>query len=413
MKPATICTVLSIALSQSWSIHQLDFKNTFLYGYLNETVYMHQLFGFRDKSHPNHVCLLKKSLYGLKQAPRAWYQHFADFVTTIGFFHSKSDHSLLIYKKGANTTYILLYVDYIILTASFDHLRTHFITLLGTEFAMTDLGPLSYFLGIAVTRHINGLFLSQKQYATEIIDRAGMSNFSPCHTPVDTKPKLSASADTPYEDPTQYRSLAGALRYLTFTRHDISYGVQQVYLHMHDPRVEHMLALKRIIRYLQGTQSFGVHLYPSSLDKLISYTDADWGGCPDTRRSTSSYCVFLGDNLISWSSKRQPTLSRSNAEAEYRGAANVVFDPCWLRNLLLELHCPIRKATLVYCDNVSAIYLSRNPVQHQRTKHIEMDIHFVREKVAKGEVQVLHVPSGYQIADIFTKRLPRILFDDF
>ncbi|XP_062081272.1 uncharacterized mitochondrial protein AtMg00810-like [Humulus lupulus] len=286
-------------------------------------------------------------------------------------------------------------------------------TLLASEFAMKDLGPLSFFLGIAVTRHAHGLFLSQTQYAAKIIDRAGMSNCSPCPTPVDTKSKLSATADTPYDDPTKYRSLAGALQYLTFTRPDISYAVQQICLHMHAPTNEHMSALKRIIRYLQGTLSFGLHLSKSNIHRIISYTDADWGGCPDTRCSTSGYCVYLGDNLISWSSKRQPTLSRSSAEAEYRGVANVVSDSCWLRNLLLELHCPIQKATLVYCDNVSAIYLSGNPVQHQRTKHIEMDIHFVREKVARGEVRVLHVPSRYQIADIFTKGLPRVLFNDF
>lgn len=174
-----------------------------------------------------------------------------------------------------------------------------------------------------------------------------------------------------------------------------------------------MSALKRIIRYVQGTLDFGLHLYASSTSTLVSYTDADWGGCPDTRRSTSGYCVFLGDNLISWSSKRQPTLSRSSAEAEYRGVENVVSESCWLRNLLLELHCPVKKATLVYCDNVSAIYLSGNRVQHQCTKHIEMDIHFVREQVARGQVRVLHVSSRYQIADIFTKGLPLILFEEF
>ncbi|KAK4360865.1 hypothetical protein RND71_019817 [Anisodus tanguticus] len=182
---------------------------------------------------------------------------------------------------------------------------------------------------------------------------------------------------------------------------------------MHDPRVEHMNAIKRIIRYIQGTLDYGLHLYPSSTSTLVSYTDADWGGCPDTRRSTSGYCMFLGNNLVSRSAKRQATLSRSSAEAEYRGVANVVSESCWLRNLLLELHCPIQKATLVYCDNISAIYLSGNPVQHQRTNHIEIDIHFVREKVAKGQVRVCHVPSRYQIADIFTKGLPAVLFEDF
>ncbi|XP_060190427.1 uncharacterized mitochondrial protein AtMg00810-like [Lycium barbarum] len=293
--------------------------------------------------------------------------------------------------------YILLYVDDIILTASSDTLRRSIMDRLGSEFAMKELGPLNYFLGIVVTRHKSGMFLSQRKYAEEIIDHAGMSSCKPSLTPVDTKPKVSTTSGAPYEDPTHYRSLAGALQYLTFTRPDISYVVQQVCLHMHDPRDDHMHsprddhmhALKRIVRYIQGTLDHGLHLYPSSVTDLVSYTDPDWGGCLDTRRSTSGYCVFLGDNLISWSSKRQHTLSRSSAEAEYRGVANVVSESCWIRNLLLELHCPVRKATLVYCDNVSAIYLSGNPVQHQRTKHIEMDIHFVREKVARGQTQLL------------------------
>ena len=146
---------------------------------------------------------------------------------------------------------------------------------------------------------------------------------------------------------------------------------------------------------------------------MISYTNADWGGCPNTRKSTSGYCVFLGDNLLSWSSKRQPILSCSSAEVEYRGVANVVSESCWLRNLLLELHCPVHTVTLVYYDNVSVIYLFENPFQHHRTKHIEMDIHFVREKVSRGQVRILHVPSRYQIADIFTKRLSLVLFQDF
>ena len=252
-------------------------------------------------------------------------------------------------------------MDDIILTTSSDNLRKSTILLLSSEFAMKDLGPLHFFLGIAVTRHSQGLFLSQKKYAEEILVRAGMSSCKPCLTPVDTKPKLSATDSSPFEDPTLYRSLAGALQYLTFTRPDISYAVQQICLFMHNPMEAHMHALRRILRYIRGTIHHGLHLYPSSTSSLISYTDADWGGCPDTRRSISGYCVFLGDNLLSWSSKRQPTLSRSSAEAEYRGVANVVAESCWLRNLLLELHCPIHKATMVYCDNVSAIYLSGNP----------------------------------------------------
>ncbi|GJT94292.1 ribonuclease H-like domain-containing protein [Tanacetum coccineum] len=252
------------------------------------------------------------------------------------------------YPMGADTAYLLLYVDDIILTASSSDLLQQIITSLHVEFSMTDFGLLNYFLGISVTRNASGMFLSQQKYATEVLDRAGMLNCKPCCTPVDTDSKLSADG-APISDSILYRSLAGALQYLTFTRPDISYVVQQVCLFMHDPREPHLSALKRIL------------------------------------------C----------------------AEAEYRGVTNAVAKTCWLRNLLRELHTPLATATLVYCDNVSVIYLSSNPVQHQHTKHIEIDIHFVRDLVATGAIRVLHVLSHYQYADIFTKGLPTSLFDEF
>ena len=177
---------------------------------------------------------------------------------------------------------------------------------------------------------------------------------------------------------------------------------------MHDPREPHLAALKWLLRYVCGTLNYGLQLYSLS-DSLVGYSDADWASCTTTRRSTS---IFLRNNLLSWSSKREVTLTRSSAQAEYRGFANIVAEIAWLRNLLRELHSPLKTATLVYCDNVSAVYLSSNPVQHQRTKQIEIDIHFVRDQVAVGHVRVLHVPSRYQFADIFTKGLPYALFDD-
>ncbi|XP_022019721.1 uncharacterized mitochondrial protein AtMg00810-like [Helianthus annuus] len=286
-------------------------------------------------------------------------------------------------------------------------------TTLAGEFAMKDLGPLTYFLGISVTRTGDTLFLSQQAYAKDIIHRAGMDSCKPAVTLVDTQSKLGSISDSLFDNPTTYRSLAGALQYLTFTRPDITYAVQQICMHMHAPCLAHWNALKRIIRYLQGTSHLGLQLSAATALSIRAFTDADWAGCPDTRRSTSGYCVYLCDNLVSWSSKRQFTISRSSAEAEYRRVANVVAEFCWLRNILLELHHPLSKSSLVYCDNISVIYLSGNLVQHQRTKHIELDIHFVREHVQKGLVQILHVPSRFQVADIFTKGLPRVLFDDF
>jgi hypothetical protein len=317
---------------------------------------------------------------------------------------SKADSSLFIVHQGTRVAYILLYVDDIILTANSDATLTLIIVTLRREFHMTDLGPLAQFIGIHVTHNQSGLFQDQTTYAHELLDRAGMTNCNPVSTPIDTKAKLSASSGTPLDNPSIYRSLAGALQYLTHTRPNISHVVQQACLFMHSPRYSHMSLLKRIL---------GLQLTRSSSTSIIAYTDADWAGCPDTRRSTSGYRVFLGDNPIAWSSKRQSTVSRSSAEAEYRGVANVVAEVCWLQQLLTELHHPTLRASVVFYDNVSAMYLSNNPVQHQHAKHIEIDLHFVRDRVALGDIKVLHVPSSFQYADIFTKGLPTLLFQDF
>ncbi|GJV86516.1 ribonuclease H-like domain-containing protein [Tanacetum coccineum] len=412
VKPATIRMVLSLAVSRKWPIHQLDVKNAFLNDDLSEIVYMHQPPGFVDARFPNHVCRLQRSLYGLKQAPRAWFQRFADYATRARFYHSHCDSSLFIYRQGSEVAYLLLYVDDIILTASSTALLQQLIDSLHREFDMTDLEALNYFLGISDVRYSTCLFLSQRKYALQLLERVHTVNCNPFRTPVDTESKLGPDG-VPVQDPTMYRSLAGGLQYLTFTRLDLSYAVQKIYLYMHDPREPHLAALKRILLYVQGTLDLGLNLYASSTTSLVGYIDADWAGCPSTRRSTSGYCVFLGDNLLSWSGKRQHTLSRSSAEAEYRGVANVVAETAWLRNLLCELHSPLSTTTLVYCDNVSAVYISANHVQHQRTKHIEIDIHFVRDIVTVGQVRVLHVPSRYQYADIFTKGLPSALFEEF
>nr|GEY42344.1 ribonuclease H-like domain-containing protein [Tanacetum cinerariifolium] len=277
---------------------------------------------------------------------------------------------------------------------------------------MTDLGAVNYFLGIFAVRHSTCLFLSQKKYALQLLEHAHMVNYNPSRTPVDSDAKIGPDG-VPVQDPTLYRSLAGELQYLTFTRPDFYYAIQQVCLDMHNPREPHFAALKRVLRYVQGTLDFGLHLYTSTTISLVGYTNADWAGCPSTSRSTSGYCVFLGDNLLSWSSKRQHTISRSSAEAEYQGVANVVAETSWIRNLLRELHSPILTTILVYYDNASAVYMFANLVQHQWTKHIEINIHFVRDMVTAGPVRVHHVPSRFQYADIFTKGLPLDLFKDF
>jgi hypothetical protein len=384
-----------------------------LHGNLREQVYSQQPTGFVDPARPNDVCLLSRSLYGLRQAPRAWFDRFVAHVTSLGFIQSRADTSLFVYHRHGVTAYLLLYVDDMILSASTTALLRHLIQRLHEAFKVKDMGPVHHFLGINVRRTSTGFFLSQAQYAEELLDRAGMAICKAVPTPADTKPKTSSTDGTPLSDATTFRSLAGALQYLVITRPDIVYAVQQVCLHMHAPRDVHLTMLKRILRYVKGTPSLGVQLRTITTPTLTVYSDADWAGCPDTRRSTSGFCVFLGSSLISWSSKRQTTVSRSSAEAEYRAIANAVSESSWLRQLLGELRCPVNIATIAFCDNISSVYMSRNPVHHRRTKHIELDIHFVREKVAIGELRVTHVPSARQLADVFTKGLPSTLFFDF
>jgi hypothetical protein len=256
--------------------------------------------GFADPAHPDLVCRLRKSLYGLKQAPRAWYSRFASYLPTLGFIEAKSDTSLFIFCHGSDTVYMLLYVDDIILTASSMELLCRTTSALQREFAMKDLGLLHHFLGITVKRRSDGLFLHQRTYTLDILKRAVMTDCKPCTTLVDLQAKLAGDSGPPVEDASLFRSITGALQYLTFTWPDIAYVVQQICLHMNDPRETHLTAMKRILRYLQGMPDYGFLLRRSSSSDLVVYTDADWAGCPDSRRSTLGYAVFLGDNLISW-----------------------------------------------------------------------------------------------------------------
>ncbi|XP_066315609.1 uncharacterized mitochondrial protein AtMg00810-like [Miscanthus floridulus] len=274
------------------------------------------------------------------------------------------------------------------------------------------MGELRFFLGIDVKRTDAGFFLSQQRYAEDILERAGMTTCKPVSAPIDSKGKLSSDGP-PIDDPKTYRSLAGVLQYLTVTRQELAFEVQQACLHMHDPRTPHLTLLKRILRYVRGTTSLDLHLRASAELAVTAYLDADWAGCLDTRRSTSGFYVFLGDSLVSLSSKRQPTVSRSSAEAKYRAVANAAAECIWLHQLLGEVHCGVSKATVAYFDNISAVYMSSNRVHHKRTKHIELDIHFVREHVQVGDLRVLHVPTAEQYADSMTKGLPTATFEAF
>uniref|UniRef100_A0A251TUQ9 Putative zinc finger, CCHC-type n=1 Tax=Helianthus annuus TaxID=4232 RepID=A0A251TUQ9_HELAN len=412
VKASTVRIILSLAILNDWRLHQLDVNNAFLHGHLNECVYMEQPPGFINPNFPNHVCKLNKALYGLKQAPRAWFHRLSTFLISNGFKCSRADPSLFIFKRDNCIMYLLVYVDDLILTGNQDNVLRSFINRLHNEFAIKDLGELNYFLGLEVTYTSNGLFLNQSKYASDILVRACMMDAKPATTPLATNVTFSNSGEL-FSDPTQYRSIVGALQYLTITRPDISYAVNQVSQFLHAPTIDHFQGVKRILRYIKGTLSFGLTFSKPSQNTLIGFSDADWARCLETRRSTYGYSIFLGGNLVSWSAKKQPTVSRSSCESEYRAMANTAAEIIWITHLLRELHALPASRPTILCDNRSAIFLTQNPVSHKRVKHLDIDYHFIRELVSAGKLHTRFIPSKLQVADIFTKSLPYPQFDTF
>jgi len=354
-------------------------------------------------SSSNEVCRLKRSLYGLKQAPREWFHTFRDVVISVNFQQSQYDPSLFISKTSNGIAIALVYVDDILITGSDSKSISNLLDTLTSSFQMKDLGEAQYFLGLEVHRTKTGLFVNQHKYLNEIIEKANLQFSNPAITPMEVNLKLYKDEGDLVSDSAMYRSLVGSLIYLTISRPDISFAVNVV---MHTPRHLHLAAVHRIIRYLKGTAKRGI-FFPSQNDlKLSAFADADWAGCPNTRRSTTGWCVYLGDALVSWKCKKQDRVSRSSTEAEYRAMSAACAEIIWLRGLLTDLEITQFTSTPLHADNLSAIQISVDPVFHERTKHIEVDCHFIRNAVDRELITLPHVPSNLQTADIFTKALP-------
>ncbi|KAL0428623.1 UNVERIFIED_CONTAM: Retrovirus-related Pol polyprotein from transposon RE1 [Sesamum latifolium] len=410
-KAVTVRTLLAVASGNRWPIHQVDINNAFLHGFLDEDIYMTAPDGYQIPS--GKVYKLKRSLYGLKQASRQWIFKLTAKLISYGFTQSSHDYCLFFKDTAAGLHVLLIYVDDVLITCASVTEIDHIKQFLHSEFTIKDLGPAKYFLGLEIARSAAGTSVTQHKFIRDIIQDAGLVNAKPTLTPLPLGLKLSSHNSPVLTDPEPFRHLIGRLLYLNFTRPDISYGTQQLSQFVHKPCLVHMDAAFHLIRYLKGCPDRGLFFPSSSSFVVRAYCDADWASCVDSRRSLTGYCVFLGDALISWKTKKQPTVARSTAEAEYRSLGSTVCELRWITYLLQDLHVPVSLPIPLDCDNQAALHIVANPVFHERTKHLEIDCHLVRDLYKVGFVLPSHVSSKTQLADLFTKTLPRHAFLHF
>ena len=406
----SIRLLLGVACILKFKLYQMDVKSAFLNGYLNEEAYVEQPKGFVDPTHPDHVYRLKKALYGLKQAPRAWYERLTEFLTQQGYRKGGIDKTLFVKQDAENLMIAQIYVDDIVFGGMSNEMLRHFVQQMQSEFEMSLVGELTYFLGLQVKQMEDSIFLSQSKYAKNIVKKFGMENASHKRTPAPTHLKLSKDEAGTSVDQSLYRSMIGSLLYLTASRPDITFAVGVCARYQANPKISHLNQVKRILKYVNGTSDYGIMYCHCSDSMLVGYCDADWAGSADDRKSTSGGCFYLGNNLISWFSKKQNCVSLSTAEAEYIAAGSSCSQLVWMKQMLKEYNVEQDVMTL-YCDNMSAINISKNPVQHSRTKHIDIRHHYIRDLVDDKVITLEHVDTEEQIADIFTKALDANQFE--
>ncbi|KAH9691439.1 hypothetical protein KPL70_016106 [Citrus sinensis] len=348
---------------KSWNVRQIDVNNAFLNGDLSEDVYMIQ---------PEGIII------------------------------------------------ILIYVNDILVTGPDSTLLEEFISNLNKVFALKDLGLVAYFLGVEVCYTAQGMHLSQTKYIKDLISKASMQSCKGSDTPFSTGFKLEKNVQGPlgqeFEEPALYRSIVGGLQYLILTRPDIAYSVHKLSQYLSNPTLQHWLACKKVLRYLQATATHGLYIQKEGtlgLTGLTGYSDADWACDIDDRKSIGAYCIYLGNNLISWSSKKQAIVAKSSTESEYRALSSASSELSWLQSLLSELNIVQLPAPILWCDNQSAGELARNPILHSKSKHIELDVHYIRDKVLGKELEVRYIPTEEQVADVLTKALSFPKFNYF
>ncbi|KAH9112109.1 hypothetical protein AeMF1_013507 [Aphanomyces euteiches] len=416
-KFTSIRVLLSTTAKYNLDLQQMDVNTAFLNSDLVEDIYMQVPDGLDVKATQGQtsklVLKLKKSLYGLKQAPRLWNETIDGFMVSIGFTKSNADHCIYVMRTGSRVILVSLYVDDLILASNCNKMMQSTKEALSKRFKMTDLGALSYCLGIEVMRSPSGpVFIHQSKFLKSVLAKFNMQECKPVKTPQVSGQRLSKlMCPTTDDEKTEmsripYRSAVGCLMYLMVaTRPDIAVAVGVASQFLENPGQQHWSAVKRIFRYLKGTEDFGIE-YSGSQD-VCGYTDADWAGDTGTRHSTSGYCFMLNNGLVSWKSRKQRTVALSSTEAEYMGLSEASQEAVWMKRLLLDLgEVDIRTPIVVWEDNQGSIALAKNPQHHNPTKHIDIRYHFAREKVQDQDIALKYCPTQNMIADIFTKALP-------
>ncbi|CAI5732010.1 unnamed protein product [Peronospora farinosa] len=401
--------VVAITKFFNWPLDQLDVVTAFLYGVMKAQVYCAVLEGVELDGDFN--CLeLVKTIYGLKQASRVWNETFDEFVRSIDFEASAYDPCLYIKIADGHCVLLLVYVDDVLVTGSSTELIARTKSDLKTRFEMTDSGKCAFVLGIELVENDdNSVTMCQRRYVNDILKRFGMEDCKAVISPADMSTRLLPS-DAATKVNVPFREAVGALMHLTTaTRPDIAFAVGYVSRFMENPQVEHWIAVKRILRYLQGTKSHGICFKPGDEVDFRGYSDADWAGDHSDRKSTSGYAFLLMSAPISWGSKKQSSVSLSTSEAEYIALSLAIQEGKWVHRLLCEILAASNKPApglKILEDNQSCIKMTKNPVNHGRAKHIDIKYHHIRDEVKRGEVKLQYCETSIMLADILTKALP-------
>jgi hypothetical protein len=411
-KLASFRMILHLGATFDLEVHQVDFETAFMNGDIEEDIYMRQIPGYEDPEKPHHVCKLKKALNGIRQAPRQWFAKLKEALLELGFEQSKEDPTVLYRKGEGGFFYVLIFVDDLILATNNKKELEAFKGELGRRFVIKDLGEISTYLGIDITRARDGhtMALNQGKYIDKLLNRFHLSDCKPKTTPMEVGHDLTNPANPVGKDvDVPYPQLLGALMYLMVcTRPDLAYAISVLSRFMAKGRHNntHWKAATRVLAYLKQTRDWSLILGGRGELKLLGYCDASWADDQASRKSTLGFCYTLGEKgLISWKSKLSTTQALSTAEAEYYAAGFAVTEGLWLVRMLGELGVQASPFTLK-CDSNSAIHLIKNPVVSYRSKHIEIKHHFIRDHVENKEIVVDYVETAKNWADVFTKALP-------